>query len=401
MIVIRIAHDLFPRQLTKLFVVALFIYLVVAGTLPAHGASPARPLSNSETGVGDVIVHGQSGGLIFGFELDPFGTEGLLCEAVPNSDGTVSAAIETFDQTTGEIIRVLKSSHSQDDFVALGVAGSVGLVEREHVQGFNVRRTFQVINPLARNQLTGAWTPPIDQQLIVNQVKTAFDGSANAAIYALSVSLNANPVVFSTNLAANTFGPVIEISDPDFTVEAPPLMAFDAPRNRAFLGHDKPSAFILPPMIAVVDLETGEFHKRRGLGLGVINGIAIDSEDNILCTDTSFDSAVQFYNLNELSQVSVFLPGANQQTSTASGGDIEFDPINKLFLVAQEFSGTAETGSSIQVYDLVGNLVESIDGLNFQGGFDVFPVHITLNPRERIGFVNGPELTTAIQSFSY
>jgi len=48
-----------------------------------------------------------------------------------------------------------------------------------------------------------------------------------------------------------------------------------------------------------------------------------------------------------------------------------------------------------------GHLVESIDGLNFQGGDNVFPVHITLNPRQRIGFVNGPELTTAIQSFSY
>lgn len=400
MIVIRIAHDLFPKRVTTLVIVGLLILLAV-GALPADGASPERSFSNSETGAGDVIVHGQSGGLIFGFEIDPFGTEGLLCEAVLNSDGTVSAAIETFDQTTGEIIRVLKSSRSQDDFVALGVAGSVGLVEREHVQGFNVRRTFQVVNPLAHNQLNGAWTPPIDQQLIVNQVKAAFDGSANAAIYALSVNLNANPVVFSTNLAANTFGPVIEISDLDFTVEAPPVMAFDAPRNRVLLGHDKPSGFILPPLIATVDLNTGEFHKRRGLGLGVINGIAIDSEDNILCTDTSFDSAVQFYNLNDLSQVSVFLPGADQQTSTASGGDIEFDPINKLFLVAQAFSGTAETGSSIQVYDLVGNLVESIDGLNFQGGDNVFPVHITLNPRQRIGFVNGPELSTAIQSFSY
>jgi hypothetical protein len=157
MIVIRIAHDLFPKRVTTLVIVGLLILLAV-GALPADGASPERSFSNSETGAGDVIVHGQSGGLIFGFEIDPFGTEGLLCEAVLNSDGTVSAAIETFDQTTGEIIRVLKSSRSQDDFVALGVAGSVGLVEREHVQGFNVRRTFQVVNPLAHNQLNGRST---------------------------------------------------------------------------------------------------------------------------------------------------------------------------------------------------------------------------------------------------
>ena len=60
-----------------------------------------------------------------------------------------------------------------------------------------------------------------------------------------------------------------------------------------------------------------------------------------------------------------------------------------------------DNGSSIQVYDLVGNLVESINGLNFQGGDNVFPIHITLNPNRRTGFVIGPDLTTEIQSFNY
>src|SRR6185437_14260068 len=112
----------------------------------------------------------------------------------------------------------------------------------------------------------------------------------------------------------------------------------------------KPSEFILPPLIAFVDATTGAFVKRTGLGLGVINGIAVDSEDGILCTDTSFDSGVQFYTLSDFNGINVLLPGANQQTSTASGGDIEFDPVNKLFLVAQPFSdGELNNGSSIQV----------------------------------------------------
>jgi hypothetical protein len=46
-------------------------------------------------------------------------------------------------------------------------------------------------------------------------------------------------------------------------------------------------------------------------------------------------------------------------------------------------------------------LAESIDELNFRGGDNVFPVHITLNPNRRTGFVDGPDPTTAIQSFSY
>jgi hypothetical protein len=250
--------------------------------------------------------------------------------------------------------------------------------------------------------INGRWTPPISPKQIVNQVKPALDGTPNVAVYALSVSTNVNPVVFSSNLADNTFGPVIDITDPDFTQEAPPVIAFDPVGNQAVLGHDKPSPFILPPVIGFVDLTTGSFVKRRGLGLGVINSIAVDSEDGVLCTDTSFDSAVQFYNLSDFTGISIFLPGHDPQTSTASGGDIEFDPVNKLFLVAQPFSdGQLDNGSSVQVYDLTGNLVESIDGLNFQGGDNVFPIHITLNPNHRIGFVDGPDLTTAIQSFSY
>ena len=391
------------NALTKKPLATVIAGLFLFAALTARGAGEPTFQINPNAGAGDVIVRGKLGGLIFGFEVDPSGTEGLLCEAVLNSDGTVTAAVETFNQATGRIIRVLSKTNTQDDFIAWSVAGSIGLFEHEKVKGlFNIKRTFHIIDPLAGNQVNGNWTPPIDHKQIVNQVKAALDGSPNVAVYALSVSTSLNPVVFSSNISDNTFGPAIEITDLNFTTEAPPIIAFDPIRNQAILGHDKPSPFIEPPLIGFVDLATGSFEVKTGLGLGVINGVAVDSEDGILCTDTSFDSAVQFYDLSDFSGISVLLPGADPQTSTASGGDIEFDPINKLFLVAQEFfDGSLTDGSGIQVYDLAGNLVESIDGLNFQGGFNVFPIHITLNPSRRMGFVNGPDLTTAIQSFNY
>src|SRR5215211_6722602 len=176
------------------------------------GASDQSGLQlNRKDEADDVIVRGRLRGLIFGFEVDPNGTEGLLCEAVLNPDGTVSARVETFSQETGRIVRVLKKSESQDDFIALGVAGSVGLVEHEQVIDlFHVKRTFATINPLANNMINGRWTPSINRNLIVNQVKAALDGTPNVAVYALSVSTNVNPVVFTSNLADNTFGPVID-----------------------------------------------------------------------------------------------------------------------------------------------------------------------------------------------
>ena len=383
------------------FVVAAII-LIVFVTPPARGDERSLVTAPDRTGATDVIVHGRLGGLIFGFEIDAFGTEGVLSEALINSDGTITAAIETFDQKTGRILHLVKRIDGQDDLVTLGVAGSIGLIERERVMGFQVRRSFELIDPLSGNKLTDTWKPGIGQQRIINQVKSSLDGTPTVAVYALSVSTSLPPVIFTSDLAANTFGPIIDITNPDFTVEGPPVLAFDPPRNQAILGHNKPSPFIVPPVIGFVDLTTGAFLEKTGLGLGVINGIAVDSGDGILCTDTSFDSGVQFFDLADFSGISVLLPGADPQTSTASGADIEFDPINKLFLVAQPFAeGMLDNGSAIQIYDPAGNLVETIDGLQFQGGNNVFPIHITVNPARRIGYVDGPELTTAIQQFSY
>ena len=81
-------------------------------------------------------------------------------------NGKVLAAIETFDQTTGAIIKVIRMTETQDDFITLGVVGrSTGLIEREHVISFlNVERSFKILDPLKRNRFTGNWTPPLDHR---------------------------------------------------------------------------------------------------------------------------------------------------------------------------------------------------------------------------------------------
>ena len=52
--------------------------------------------------------------------------------------------------------------------------------------------------------------------------------------------------------------------------------------------------------------------------------------------------------------------------------------------------------------DVSGNLIESINGLNFSNAFNVVPAHIALNPASRLAFVDGPDDgVTQIQSFTY
>jgi hypothetical protein len=82
--------------------VFVFLFVSFVGAADVAFAGEFKP--NPNAGPGDVVVRGKLGGLIFGLEIDPNGAEGLLCEAVLNDDGTVSARVETFNQATGRII---------------------------------------------------------------------------------------------------------------------------------------------------------------------------------------------------------------------------------------------------------------------------------------------------------
>ena len=130
----------------------------------------------------------------------------------------------------------------------------------------------------------------------IDQVRTDA-GTSEVAVLALDFSGHGNNTIFTSEVGANTFGPAFEITDKDFNFENTPVMTFDSKTNQAILGHNARSPFIVPPMIGFLDLTTGAFTKFAGKGLGLINGIAVDSEDGILCTTVSFVPTVQFYDL--------------------------------------------------------------------------------------------------------
>lgn len=380
-----------------------FAIILTAAALVAwlSGLSWAGEIPSEPTlGPTGAIVQPAFGGIILGFDIDSQGTLGLLSEFKSNPDGTILAAVETFDQATGEIVAVTAKTQRHDDFVTLGVVGdSISLVEREHpLSIFNVQRTFSVLNPLTAGRATGEWAPLLGRKQNIDQIKTD-TGTSIVAVLAIDFSGHGDTHVFTSNVGANTFRPSCAITDEDFNFGTPPVMTFDSKTNQAILGHIARSPFIVPREIGFLDLARGEFTKFAGKGLGVINGIAVDSEDGILCTTVSFVPTVQFYDLATRKGFSVRLPEAAD--SLSNGQEIAFYPVNKLFLVAQEFTSTGGSGSSIHVYDIAGNLVESIDGLNFQNPARGTPARIALNPGLRLGFVEGPQTGNTLQSFTY
>ncbi len=379
--------------------------LLALGSALAFGQT-GEPSEPSRFGLGQTIVHSQFGGQIFGYDIDQNGTEGLLAESKQLANGNVLAAVETFDQATGHIIKVValtQPTHAFDDFITMGVVGnSVGLYEHEIVaNGFVTQRVFSTLNPLSGNQVTGAWIPPIGPaHIIMPGGVSRSQGVPNVAVFAYDNSDNFMPYVFSSNVANNTFGPVITITDSTNFGSVPPPIAYDSVTNQAILGGGT-GAFGTRPIIGVANLTAGSFSEFEGIGFGFVNGIAVDSADGIFVTDTEDDASVEFYNLAEQAGFTVVLPNSGEQQQF-SGADVEFDPIHKLFLIAQPTSSSAPSGSTIYVYDIHGNLQETINGFSFSNTFNIVAAYIALHPSQRSGYIVGPDQgETELQSFTY
>src|SRR5437667_3631053 len=87
----------------------VFRFLVLTlGCVILQVPGSAQAVPRGPIGPGNVIVTSMFGGQIFGFDIDQNGTEGILTEASFQPDGRLLAAVETFDQMTGKILRVVK-----------------------------------------------------------------------------------------------------------------------------------------------------------------------------------------------------------------------------------------------------------------------------------------------------
>lgn len=366
--------------------------LLAAIALCGVNAASARPAPSGPNGID---VHTQFGGFVLGYDVDRAGDLGLLCEARTLANGMHDVAVETFDQTTGDVVQVVRRiQHTDNDFLALCVSGDgVGLVELEHSNGLFVDgRRYARLDPLALGMFTGAWTPPLGVDDIITSVSV--DPGPVSVVLGFHNGGASETFLFSTNVGANGFGPKIVSTDPDFAFSNAPKVALDRAARQAVVAASNgcPQCH---PKLARIDLGNGNTIETTGLGFGYVNGIAIDPATRIACTSTEIDFRIELYDLSTMAGTVVPIPGAVSQAQ--SGQDVQVDPVHHLFLVGQVFSSTAANGSSIQVFDEQGNHVESIDGLSLPSG----PTRIALNPTTRRGFVlAAPDLTT-LQGFDY
>jgi len=318
----------------------------------------------------------------------------MLSEYVLLQDGNLLIATETFDQKRGKIIKVVeKKTETQDNFVTWGVVGShIGLREYDQVKGIYVdKRTFNILNPLEGNKFTGKWTPPVDGKTQLLEDVGGDQGTPNVAGM-VSPYACCSRFVFESDVAANTFGKKVNLTDPIFTGGVPPLLAWNSKMQRAVLAQAQGAPFTVPE-IALVNLTNGKIVEFTGLGYGYVNGLAVDSATGVACTTTETDNSAEFYNLKKQTGIIVTLPNIGQY----SGATVANDPVNKLFLITHPVPAS---NGEIHVYDEKGNLIESLPNFPLGPG----GAYIALDPSKRTGFVLAPGSNrnlSGLQSFTY
>jgi hypothetical protein len=390
-------------SMRKLSTIIPWLTLAVAlfGPFCFVEAQSSKGLTKPPKGPGKVIVHPALGGTIFGFDVDQNGSEGLLSEAVLGN--TCTWATETFDQKTGKIVKVVRKGKSVgcgDDDISWGIVGnSVGLVEHQHSPTFDhLEISFPVLNPLDGNQVTGLWVTPEKKGAEIWGVSRNQGTPINAfQVYDFSTTLL---YVYGSDVAKNMFGPVVQIGS------YPGIIGLNTKTNTAVVLASNGNSYG-PSYVNQVDLATGKIKSFLGIGSGQVMGIAVDSEDDMAVTTTFGDAGVEFYDLKNQTGFEETLPFIPENCDNAcTGVDVEFDPIHKLFLVAQPISSQQPNSnfSTIYVYNRQGTLLETLNKFNFfTQRFDVFPVHMAIHPSERSGFVDVTNSlgVGAIQSFTY
>jgi hypothetical protein len=162
--------------------------ITAAAVLSFSCFAVAQTVSSLERpiGPGKVVVQPRFGGGIFGYDIDQNGTEGVLTELQQLSNGNVLSAVETFDQKTGKILKVVSKTETQDSDITLGIVGtSTALIQHEHVSQNGHQTTYRLISPLTSNKYTGQWTPPhFDKNYIIEGV-SRIQGTPTTAFLAI------------------------------------------------------------------------------------------------------------------------------------------------------------------------------------------------------------------------
>lgn len=392
-------------------VVAASMSACAGSGLPVQ--SSALEGANVHRGAGALgpVVTSEFGGQIFGWDIDQNGNDGLLTETAFETSGKVINAIETFDQSTGQIVKIVlkneRASANVEPVTGAIAGGDVGIVDVERLRAdFKRDDYFDLINPVSGNTITGQTQPPGALGVVPSFVTNNQASSSQVMMFYHLKNGFMLGGMYTYSATQNAWGRRQDFpKDAVFNNGFPIYAAVDSATNEAvtgFLGRPRYNPHE-STTFDVVDAATGR-HLRSfyGVGYGFPNGMAIDPTTDTMCTTTTGDRDVEFYNLATGKGKAVQIPVLDTHGGSETGGAaVAADPVHHLFLVAQINSTFSLSSiSTVIVYDEHGKLIEYINGFDFFFYKTVIVPRLAVNPSTRTGYVNGPT-PAELQEFSY
>ncbi len=280
------------------------------GPVAAFSRSASQPFARRGAGPGPIVTS-KFGGTIFGWAIDENGAGGILTEVTPPSGSPFKSVVETFDQTTGKITKIVRKqngdSGNRELYVDAVLANDVGLIDDERHYGKYTRRDlYYLMAPVSKKRISGTWTRPPGRNFLIFDIA---DQQSNPVAVMAATKIDqviSKPPTFEvvvTDVAANKILRTLYAPHGD-GVNYPYFVAEDTTTQHAYVpaaNYQSQTVFIdydIRSGRASNDFVAPPFS-------GPVAGLAIDSASHMMCTTTGSTYSVQMYDLKTKQQTFV------------------------------------------------------------------------------------------------
>lgn len=381
----------------------------VVRVIPMAGAEVAAEAGDVSTVMMDGIVPSDGGNLQNGYGINAGGSDGFLTSSQITAGGVFLSSAEIFDQSTAKIIATPLSSN-QDAYLTIGwgVWGDdIGILATRNltIPGDPPSATsFTLMNPVASGALGSSWSPPVLKDGVSAIVQSAVSTGTSTAVILSGNAIGSSKIpykVFSSNLSANTFSPAYNVSAalPKHVNGVPFALglAYDGGTHTGVVSFASLTASCGAPLLAHVNLLSGDIKLTNGPGTGFPLDIAIDSTTHTAVYQSQCDNGLQIVHLADGTSISKTLPGTTGLYNAV-------DPRHGLIaveMVAAGGDGDNNAMSVIYIYDEHGRLLKTLERFNFfNTGLTVNADNLQLDPVHRVGYMFGPD-GFQLEPFSY
>jgi hypothetical protein len=376
--------------------------------LPARLGATTGEASDVSTLTMDGVLPADGGFVTNGYGISAAGFDGFLTSNQQTASGQVRSSVETFDRTSNAIVStVAKATNSIFGTTGWGIwGGDVGLAGLTPLSGPST--AYRVLDPVAAGTVGPAWTPPYGPNVSVAQ-SAPDQENADGAFLAFDSSA---PVtdrwrVFTSNVHAGTFGPLLDApTPPGFRLPVAAFAADNATRTGVTAFGDF-AGNCAAPVVVTTDLATGVSGAIPGVGAGLPGGVAVDSSTHRAAVPTSCSSGSSFETAT--SQLGIYDLRARTATAATfrglSGLYTAVDEQHGLLLVAQVIPPDVITNnnskSAVLVFDEQGRQQASLESFNlFNVGLALNLSNLQVDPAHRTAYLLGP-LGQELESFGY